>query len=193
MVIHLMSDWMIPTVETLKILNNLSDEKYNEELESYQYTDRNQEKTLLVITNEKGKIGDINISVAQRIKSLLDDTKFTEVFVFGETQTASAYALLKNNEKATIYTSNRRIQLNTEEILEAFYRLSGSLCESICVVNPVQRSACKATRKGAETCAVRTHIDNAKFHARMGWKDQLLQAFTSLMQYIQEQQVRELR
>ena len=179
-------------METLKILNNLSDEKYNRKLESIQYTDKDQDKTLLVVANEKGKPGVIDLNIARTLKSLLDDTKFSEVFVFGETQTASAYALLRYNDKATISTSNMRTRLSAEEILEAFNQVSGSLCEIICDINPVEIKECKSTSKGAKTCDVITLIDNAKFHARMGWKDQLLQGFIHLMQFKQELRVKGL-
>lgn len=186
MVIQIKSEWMIPRVETLKILNNLSDEKYNRKLESIQYTDKDQDKTLLIVANENGKPRVINLNIARTLNSLLDDTKFSEIFVFGETHTASAYALLRNNDKATISTSSMRTKLSTEEILEAFNQVSGSLCEIICDINPVEIKECKSTSKGANTCDVITLIDNAKFYSRMGWKDQLLQGFTHLIQYKQE-------
>lgn len=186
MVIPLRSEWMLPRVETLKILHNLVEGEYNEELGCIQYTDRENKKTLLVFASEKGKPGSVNTITARKLKVFLAETKFEKIFVFSELQTASAYNLLKYHEKATIYTSNSRIQLTTEEILEAFLQLAGTMCEMECSVKPVERSECKATMKGAETCPIRTHIDNAQFHARMGWKDQLLQGFSTLMEYKQE-------
>ena len=186
MAIQLKSEWMLPRVETLKILHNLGDGKYNEDLESIQYSDREKTKTILVIANQKGKPGDVNTNMARKLKAFIDDTDFKTIFVFGELQTASAYNLLKYNDKATVYTSNARIQLRTEDILEAFHTLAGSMCEMECSVKPVKRSDCKATLKGAETCPIRTLIDNADFHARMKWKDQLLEDLSKLMEYKQE-------
>lgn len=186
MVINLKSEWMLPRVETLKILHNLSNMKYNEELGCIQYTDRENKKTLLVIASETGKPGSVNTIIARKLKEFLENTEFERIFIFSEVQTESAYNLLKYHEKATIYTSNSRIQLKTEEILEAFKQLAGTLCELECGVNPSDRSECKATRKGADTCTIRTHIDNAEFHAKMGWKDQLLQGFLTLMEHKQE-------
>lgn len=186
MVIQLRSEWMLPRVETLKILHNLVEGEYNEELESIQYSDRENKKTLLVVASERGKPGSVNTSIARKLKVFLDETEFEKIFIFSEVQTESAYNLLKHHEKATIYTSNSRIQLKTDEILEALLILAGTMCEMECSVKPVERSDCKATQKGAETCTIRTHIDNAKFHARMGWKDQLLMGFQTLMEYKQE-------
>ena len=177
---------MLPRVETLKILHNLGDSEYNEELECVQYSDRENKKTLLVVANERGKPGSVNTIIARKLKAFLVDTEFERIFVFSELQTASGYNLLKYQEKATLYTSNSRIQLKTGEILEAFHILAASLCEMECSVKPVEKSDCKANQKGAETCSIRTHIDNAEFHARMGWKDQLLQSFSTLMEHKQE-------
>lgn len=180
------SEWMLPRVETLKILHNLVEGKYNEELECIQYSDRENKKTLLVIANERGYSGSVNTTVARKLKAFLEETEFERIFIFSEVQTESAYNLLKYHEKATLYTSNSRIQLKTDEILEAFKQLASTMCEMECGVKPIERSDCKATVKGAETCTIRTHIDNAEFHARMGWKDQLLQGFLTLMEHKQE-------
>jgi hypothetical protein len=177
---------MIPRVETLKILHNLDNMNYNHDLDCIQFTDREDKKTLLVIANENGKSGSINTTMARKLKDFLDVTEFESIFIFSEVQTESAYNLLKYHEKATLYTSNSRIQLRTDEILEALKLYAGTMCELECGVNPVEKTDCKATLKGAETCTIRTHIDNAEFHAKMGWKDQLLQGFLTLIEHKQE-------
>jgi len=179
------SEWMIPKVETLRILNNLGDETYNEELSSLQYTDKNQEKALLVIVDKKGKTGSVTAKIAQGIISFLEETKFTKVFVFGETQTNSAYDLLKYNDRTRVFTSNSGIQLSTEDVLEAFHQFSMFLCVKACSRKANEGGECKSTRKRSEKCKYGAFFDNAKFHARMSWNDQLLQDFSSLIEYKQ--------
>ncbi len=172
---------MIPRIETLRVLHDLEFEKYNEELGCIEFTDREKTKILFVVATERGKPGSVNTNIARALKSFLEETEYEQVYVFGETQTATAYNILKYNDKATVYTSNARIQLRTSEILEAFTQRALERCETICDLKPVERSDCKATHKGAKTCEVRTLLDNAEFHAKMGWKDQLLQGFQNLM------------
>ncbi|MFC1803774.1 hypothetical protein ACFL0D_07400 [Thermoproteota archaeon] len=179
--IVLKSEWMIPRIETLKILHNLCNEKYNEDLESIEFTDKGKTKILLVVANEKGKTGNVDLNLARKIKSFVEETEFNEIFVLGETQTSTAYEILKHNEKTTIITSNARIQLKENEILNAFYHRAYEMCEIECDKKPQQRNDCKATKKDALSCQIRTLIDNAEFHARMGWKDQLLNDFSILI------------
>ncbi len=174
---------MTPRIETLRVLHGLEYETYNKDLECVEYTDRAKTKTLLVVASERGKTGSVNTNTARALKTFLDETKFEEVHVFGENQTSTAYNILKHNGKATVYTSNARIQLKTSEILEAFTTRALERCELICGSKPVDRSDCKATRKGAESCYIRTLLDNAEFHARMGWKDQSLQGFLTLLEF----------
>jgi dTDP-4-dehydrorhamnose reductase len=160
---------MMPQVETLRVLNNLSEEKYNKELGSIQYTDKKKSKSLIVVANKNGKPGSIDIKFARILKTLLDETDFNHVYVFGETQTASAYNILRKTNKATISTLKMRIRLSTDEILEAFRIIANSL-----------------SKKENDNNEVENLLDNAIFHARMGWKDQLLQEFTHLLELQQE-------
>jgi hypothetical protein len=172
---------MAPQIETLRVLHKLDYENYNEDLGCIEYTDRQKEKVILVVANKKGRVGSVNTNIARLLKTFLEETDFKDVYIFGETQTATAYNILKYNEKTTVYTSNNRIQLRTSEVLEAFTQRALERCETICGVKPVDKDDCKATKKGAETCDIRTLLDNAEFHAKMGWKDQLLQGFQNLM------------
>lgn len=167
--IQIQSDWMIPQVETLRVLNNLSEEKYNKELGSIQYTDKKNTKSLLVVASENGKPRSIEIKFARILKELLDETEFSQVYVFGETQTASAYNILRYHEKATIATMKMRTRLLTDEILEAFNIVSNSIYG--------ERS---------DNDEIKKMNENAKFHAGMGWTDQLLQEFTYLLELKQE-------
>lgn len=181
MSIKIKSEWMAPQIETLRVLHDLKYENYNEDLECIEFTDRQKKKVILVVANKKGKVGSVNTNIARALKTFLEETEYEKVFIFGETQTATAYNILKYNEKATAYTSNARIQLRTSEILEAFTQRAHERCESICGLKPVEKEDCKANKKGAETCEVKTLLDNAEFHAKMGWKDQLLQGFQTLL------------
>lgn len=191
MVIQVKSDWMIPQVETIRVLNNLSEEKYNKELKSIQYTDKQKTKTLLIVSSEKGKPGAIDIKFARILKTLLDETKFNQVYVFGETQTASAYNILRYNDKATIATLKMRIRLSTEEILQAFTIVADSMCGGKCDEEDIEK--CNSRKDNSKDCETKTLLVNAKFHARMGWKDQLLQEFTHLMELKQKMQNEESR
>lgn len=168
------SDWMLPQVESIRVLNNLKDEKYNQELGSIQYTDKKKTKTLLVVASKNGKPGSIDLKFARLLKTLLNETKFNQIYVFGETQTASAYNILRYNEKATISTLKNRIKLSTDEILEAFDLTANSI-----------------SGEGHNNDKIKKLHDNAKFLARMGWKDQLLLEFTHLLELKQEIQSRE--
>ena len=181
MSIKIRSEWMAPQIETLRVLYDLKFENYNEDLECIEFTDRAKKKVILVVANKRGKVGSLNTNVARMLKTFIEETEFEMIYIFGETQTATAYNILKYNEKATAYTSNNRIQLRTSEILKAFTQRALERCESICGLKPVEKSDCKATKKGAETCDVRTLLDNAEFHAKMEWKDQLLQGFQTLL------------
>jgi hypothetical protein len=119
---------------------------------------------------------------ARRIISFIDNTEFNEVIVFAETQSVSAHNILKNNDKTTVITSKARIQLKAEEILDAFNQLAFEVCEIECNTEPLQRSDCIASKKGFQSCPVRNHIDNAEFHCKMGWKEQLLYDFSCIIE-----------
>lgn len=178
--IQIKSEWMIPQVETLRVLKNLSEEKYNTELECIQYTAKKKTKTLLVVANEKGTPGSIDIKLARILKTMLDETDFEHVYVFGETQTASAHNILSYHEKVTVATLKMRIRLLSEDILEAFKIVADSMCDGKC--NPEDKDKCSTSQKNRKDCEIKTMLINAKFHARMGWKDQLLLEFTHLME-----------
>jgi hypothetical protein len=171
---------MTPQIETLRLLHNLRNKKYNKELETMEFTNRGKTKIVLVVADVKGKTGKVDTITARRIKSFLDVTEFNEVFVFGETQTKTAYTILKNN-KTTIITSKARIQLKAEDILDAFNQRVFELCKNECNTEPLQKNNCIAL-KGSQSCLVRNHIDNAEFHNKMGWKDQLLNDFSYIIE-----------
>ena len=69
MVLVLKSEWMVPRVETLKILHNLCNKKYNEDMKSIEFTDKGKNNILLIVADEKGKTGNIDLA-------LLDEQKF---------------------------------------------------------------------------------------------------------------------
>jgi hypothetical protein len=136
--------------------------------------DKEEFKTLLIVANESGTPGSIDIHFAQALKVLFDESKFKQVFVFGETQTATANNILKHYENTIVVTPKMRVRLSIEEILEAF----GSIVESL-------------RKKGVDNEEIMRMLDNAKFHARMGWKDQLLQELAHLLELKQEIQSEE--
>jgi hypothetical protein len=172
---------MVPRIETLKILHNLCNEKYNEDLDSIEFTDKEKNNILLIVADEKGKTGNVDLTLARRLKSFVAETEFNKIYVLGETQTSTAHNILKYIKKTTIITSNDRIQLKENEILNAFSQHAYEICEMECDTKPRQRNDCNAITKGAQSCRIINLIDNAEFHARMGWKDQLLNDFSILI------------
>jgi hypothetical protein len=172
---------MVPRIETLKILHNLCNKKYNEDLDSIEFTDMGKNIILLIVADEKGKTGNIDLNLARKLKSFIEETEFNKIYILGETQTSTAHNILKYIKKTTIITSNDRIQLKKNEILNAFSQYAYEICEMECDTKPQQRNDCKAINKSAQSCQIKNLIDNAEFHARMGWKDQLLNDFSILI------------
>jgi hypothetical protein len=173
---------MIPQIETLRKLHNLGNKKYNKDLESIEYTNHRKTKIVLVVADVEGKTGKVDTISARKIMSFFENTEFNEVIVFAETQSASAYNILKNNDKTMVITSKARVQLKAHEILDAFNQLAFELCKIECNTEPLQRSDCIASKKGSQSCPVRNHIDNAEFHCKMGWKEQLLNDFSCIIE-----------
>jgi uncharacterized pyridoxamine 5'-phosphate oxidase family protein len=177
------SDWVYPRVEIIKYLHDLSFGKYNDDVGGYQYKDENDETLLLVISDQDGETQSVSASNAGDIVSIVEEEQYKEVYIVAKNQTKTAYESLKDNDKITLITSNSRIQLTENEILSAFYETTKQICKEQCESEEIDIDDCLVNKKGSGICKIRNIIDNAEFHARMKWKEQLLNDYSLLKEY----------
>ena len=173
MVAEIKSDWMCTWVEILKSIHSLDYNGFNEDLNAREYINLDKSKIMVVLANENGRPHNIETKNAGTIHELSEDDQYDKILVVGESQTKSAYNILMHNDKVDVVTSDVRVPIYSTEILSVFNQKYDKICSEL---------------SGYALLNVENIGKNAKFHARMGWKDQLLNDFTQLIKLQSEPQ-----
>jgi len=173
MAAEIKSEWMCTWVEILKILHSLEYKRFNEDLDAQEYINLDKSKIMIVLANKNGNPHNIETKKAEMIHKLSEDDQYDKILVVGESQTKSAQNILRHNDKVEIVTSNIRVYIESAEILSVLNKKYDKICDEI---NAKALINAKNIRK------------NAIFHAKMGWKDQLLNDFTQLIKLQSESQ-----
>jgi hypothetical protein len=168
-------------MEIIKTLHQLTYNGYEEDVGGFHFSD-SKNKGMIVISDKKGETGSLNSGNTSAILEFVESNDLDELYVIATDQTKTSYKGLKNNHKISVITSKSRIQLTEYEILDAFKENALLVCKERCNVSSMNKLECKAEKERKETCEVRYLIENAEFHARMKWKDQLLNVFSLLAQ-----------
>ena len=166
MAAEIKSEWMCTWVEILKILHSLDYKGFNEDLDAQEYINLDKSKIMVVLANENGRPHNIETKKAGTIHKLSEDDQYDKILVVGESQTKSAHNILMHNDKVEIITSNVRVSIESAEILSILNKKYDKICDG---------------KNGEALINAKNIRKNAIFHARMGWKDLLLNDFTQLI------------
>lgn len=131
-------------------------------------------KIMVVLIDENGRPCNIETKKGGMIQELSENDRYKKILVVGESLTRSAHNILRHNDKVDTITSKARFSLISSEILSVFTRKNDTLSKEL---------------HGDAFMNARNIYKNAEFHAKMGWKDQLLNDFTQLMKLQTESRV----
>lgn len=160
------SEWMGTWVEILKTLHNLNYNGFNEDLNAQEYSNRDKSKIMVVLVDENGRPYNSGTKKAETIRELSEDNQYSKILVVGESHTKAAHSILMHNDKVDMLISDARVSINSTEILSAFNKKYDRICDE---------------KSGMALVNAKNIRKNAEFHVRMGWKDQLVNDFTQLI------------
>ncbi len=165
--VKIKSEWMETWVEILRILHNLDYDGFNDNLEAHEYVNLDKSKIMVVIADENGRPRNIETKIARAIHELSEENQYDRILVVGETKTKSAHNILMHNKIVDTITSDVKVSVRLNEILSVFHKKYDKISDE----------------KSEKVLSDAKNISkNAEFHARMGWKDQLVNDFTQLIQ-----------
>lgn len=174
-------EWLGPTIEIIKCLDDVGEPSRNEELDSIDYIVDNggSKKLIRVMVNENNGVAPLSVNTIRATIEELDENKFVEAMILSKRLTSSAHDLVTGQDNLVVKTPTKHCFSLTELIVGTHNKIE-DLCKMICGKAPVTKDDCKGKEEGKYVCDVRRQSDDVTFHARMKWIDPLLQDFNNL-------------
>lgn len=168
MIAEIKSEWMGTWVEILKILHSLDYNGFNEDLNAREYINLDKTQIMVVLADKNGRTHNIETKKAGTLRELSEDDQYDKIIVVAESQTKSADIILRYNDKVETITSDARarVPIFSTEILSVINKKYDKISSEM---------------SGNALVKAENIWKNAKFHARMEWKDQLITDFTQLI------------
>jgi hypothetical protein len=166
MIAEIKSEWMGTWVEILKILHSLDYNGFNEDLNAREYINLDKTQIMVVLADNNGMTHNIETKKAGTLRELSEDDQYDKIIVVAESQTKSAHNILRYNDKVETITSDVHVPIFSTEILSVINKKYDKICSEM---------------SGNALVKAENIWKNAKFHARMEWKDQLITDFTQLI------------
>ena len=173
------SDWVTPTVELIKCLEEPGEPVINEAEGSVDYI-IDEKKLIRVLVNENSEIAPAYVENIRSIITELDEKKYEEAVIITKRVTDSAYDLVAEHENLEIITPTMKNNFSLVEMLSAVQMKILKLCKIKCGKAPETRDDCKGKEGREYLCDIRRISDDATFHATMKWKDVLQEDFNNL-------------
>lgn len=175
------SDWVTPTVELIKCLEEPGEPMLNEDEGSVDYIiDGDEKKLIRVLVDENSEIAPAYVEKIRSIINELDEEKFQKAVIITKRITDSAYDLVAEHENLEIITPTMKNNFSLVEMLSAVQMKTVRLCKIKCGKAPETRDDCKGKQGREYLCDIRRISDDATFHATMKWKDVLQEDFNNL-------------
>jgi hypothetical protein len=160
------SEWMGTWVEILKILHSLDYYGFNEDLNAREYINLDKTQIMVVLADKNGMTHNIETKKAETLRELSEDDQYDKIIVVAESQTKSADTILRYNDKVETITSDVHVPIFSTEILSVINKKYDKISSEM---------------SGNALVKAENIWKNAKFHARMEWKDQLITDFAQLI------------
>lgn len=182
MEIKYVDDWVSPTVEMIKCLENIDKSSINEEIGSIDYIVDDGEKSKLIraMIDENQNSAPAYVDTVRSTLTEIEEQKYKEALIISKRITDSAHDIVSQHDNLDVITPKMKHIFNRIEIISAIEKKTLELCVLKCGKAPEIRNDCKGKKGGTYTCDIRRISDDATFHATMKWKDVLLEDFNHL-------------
>jgi hypothetical protein len=176
------SDWMSPTIELIKCLGEMNQPKFNEEMGSIDYivNEGHKKKLIRVMVDEKQKTTPVYVDTIRAIIIELEEKKYDEALILSKRITDSAHEIVALQENLHVITPNMKNIFSLVEVLSAIQKKTSDLCILKCGKAPETKEDCTGKTGRNYSCDIRRISDDATFHAKMKWKDVLIEDFYNL-------------
>jgi hypothetical protein len=179
------SNWLSPTVELIKCLEDTKKSTVNEEMHSIDYVidDEGSKKLLRAIIDENNNAAPVYVDAIRSTLEELKEEKYDEAVILSKRMTKAGHKIVKQQENLNILTPNMKHNFSLMEVALAIQTKIRRLCKAKCGKPPEKREDCRGKKGRKYICDVRRISDDATFHATMKWKDVLLEDFNNLCKY----------
>ena len=176
------SEWMRPTVELLKCLDELNQPSVNEEMGSIDYIiyDGKKRKLIRAMVDDAQKTAPAYVDTIRVTITELDEGKYDEALILSKSITDSAHDIVSKHERLSVITPKMKNIFSLFEVLSAIDKKTRDLCKIKCGKPPETKEDCNGKSGRSYTCDIRRVSDDATFHAMMKWKDVLIEDFYNL-------------
>jgi hypothetical protein len=176
------SDWIGPTVELLKCLENTDKPIKNEEIGSIDYIvdEDNHKKLIRAMIDKKNKAAPISIDTIRTTIKDLDEEKYDEAIILSKSISDAAHNIVKQQKNLDVITPDTKHNFNILEILSSIQKKTIDLCKIKCGKAPETKDDCMGKNGRKYECDVRKLSDDATFHAQMKWKEILFEDFNNI-------------
>lgn len=175
------SNWLDFTIELIKCFGDIKETIRNEEIGSIDYIidDENKKKLIRAFVDKNYNAALAKTDTVRTTTRELDE-KYQEAVIVSNRITDSAYDIVKQQENLEVITPKIGINYNVTELVSAVQKKTKILCKLKCGKAPETKDDCNGKQGKKYVCDIRRLSDDATFHARMKWKDVLLNDFYSL-------------
>jgi hypothetical protein len=176
------SEWMRPTVELMKCLEDFDKPIINEKLGSIDYVIDNEDgkKLIRAMVNENYSAAPIYTDTIRATIKELNEEKFDEAVILSKRITDAAYKIVIQEDNLDIITPDMKHPFSLIEILSSIERKTRDLCKIKCGKAPEMKDDCKGKKGRKYICDVRRLSDDASFHAQMKWIEVLTDDFNNI-------------
>lgn len=185
------SDWMSPTVELIKCLDDINKPSYNEEMGSIDYIidDGGKKKLIRAMVDENQNSAPAYVDTIRSTITELEEKKYDEALILSKRITDSAHDIVAQQDNLDVITPKMKHIFSLVEVLSAIQKKTRDLCVLKCGKAPETRDDCEGKKGRSYTCDIRRISDDATFHATMKWKDVLFEDFYNLCDIEKELEV----
>jgi hypothetical protein len=179
------SNWMRPTIELIKCLEDTNKPSVNEDVGSIDYIIDNDKKKKLIraLVDENRKLAPAFVDTIRATVEELEEEKYDEAVILSKRITKAGHKIVTQQENLNVITPNMKNNFSLIEIMSAIHAKTRELCKIKCGKPPEKREDCKGKKGMKYICDIRRISDDATFHATMKWKNVLLEDFNNLCKY----------